>query len=61
MFFKALKAAGNRIVYAPRARVGETVPPERATLWYRLCLEYRIANSPLPKRAKQKRRTISAA
>lgn len=58
MFFKALKAAGNRIVYAPRARVGETVPSERATLWYRLRLEYRIANSPLPKRVKQKNRTI---
>lgn len=58
MFFKALKAAGNRIVYAPRARVGETVPRERATLWYRLRLEYRIANSPLPRRPKAKKRTL---
>lgn len=46
-FFRALHAAGNRIVYAPQAVVTETVPSDRATLWYRMKLEYRIALSPL--------------
>mgnify|MGYP000925312510 CR=1 FL=1 len=46
-FFRALHASGARIVYAPRAVVTELVPPERATLWYRLKLEYRIGISPL--------------
>jgi len=41
VFFRALKAAGFRIVYAPEARVSEMIPVERATLrylwwrWYR--------------------------
>ena len=58
IFFRALHAAGNRIVYAPRARVTELVPPERATLWYRLCLEYRIANNRLPERALPRKRKL---
>lgn len=56
-FFKTLHAAGCRIVYAPRAVVTELVPPERATLWYRMRLEYRIAISPLkakPRTAKSR-------
>lgn len=53
-FFRALHAAGARIVYAPRAVVTETVPPERANLWYRLRLEYRIALSPLAAKIKKK-------
>lgn len=48
MFFRGLKSAGARIVFTPRARVTEKVPAERATLWYRLKLEYRIANNRLP-------------
>lgn len=32
MFFRTLHAAGNRIAYAPRARVTELVPHKRATL-----------------------------
>lgn len=55
-FFKTLHAAGHRIVYAPSAIVRESVPPDRATLWYRMRLEYRIAISPL----KAKARTGSA-
>jgi glycosyltransferase involved in cell wall biosynthesis len=51
-FFQALHAAGSRIVYAPRAIVRESVPAERATLWYRMRLEYRIAISPLKAKAR---------
>lgn len=54
-FFRRLKAAGNRIVYAPRAVVKEFVPPDRATLSYRLRLEYRIAASPLAVKARKKK------
>lgn len=59
-FFGGLKAAGNRIVYAPRARVVERVPPERATIGYLMRVEFRIGNSPLSvpvekKRAKKRR------
>jgi glycosyltransferase involved in cell wall biosynthesis len=50
LFFRTLKAAGARIVFAARARVTETVPAKRATLWYRLELEYRIGNNRLPSR-----------
>lgn len=52
-FFRALRASGARIVYAPRAVVTETVLPERATLWYRLRLEYRIGISPLSANIKK--------
>lgn len=58
-FFRTLKAAGSRIVYASRARVTETVPPERATLRYRLKLEYRIANNRLPSRRKRNARNVA--
>jgi glycosyltransferase involved in cell wall biosynthesis len=51
-FFQALRAAGSRIVYAPSAIVRESVPAERATLWYRMRLEYRIAISPLKAKAR---------
>ena len=34
VFFRAIKAAGYRIVYAPQARVSEMIPVERATLHY---------------------------
>jgi glycosyltransferase involved in cell wall biosynthesis len=34
VFFRALKAAGHRIVYAPRAHVGDIIPPARARLGY---------------------------
>ncbi len=54
-FFRALHASGARIVYAPRAVVTETVPPERATLWYRLRLEYRIGISPLSVNLKKRK------
>ena len=54
-FFRRLKAAGARIVYAPRAVVKEDVPPERATLAYRLRLEYRIAASPLAAKVRKKK------
>jgi succinoglycan biosynthesis protein ExoM len=53
-FFRALYQAGNRIVYAPQAIVTETVPPERANLWYRLRVEYRIAINPLSAKFKKK-------
>ncbi len=56
MFFRSLKAAGSRIVWAPRARVGEAIPPERATFWYRLKVEYRIGNNPLPPPVDPKKR-----
>jgi glycosyltransferase involved in cell wall biosynthesis len=59
MFFRLLQAAGGRIVYAPRARVGEYVPPQRATPWYRLKIEFRIGNNPLPAPADPKRRRLS--
>lgn len=42
LFFRMLAASGSRIVYAPRARVSEVVPANRATAWYRLKLEFRI-------------------
>jgi glycosyltransferase involved in cell wall biosynthesis len=51
-FFQALHAGGARIVYAPGAVVRESVPPERATLGYRMRLEYRIAISPLKAKAR---------
>lgn len=59
LFFRTLKAAGARIVFASRARVTEKVPADRATLWYRLKLEYRIGNNRLPSRnTKRKKRKI---
>jgi glycosyltransferase involved in cell wall biosynthesis len=51
-FFQTLHAGGARIVYAPGAVVRESVPPERATLGYRMRLEYRIAISPLKAKAR---------
>lgn len=56
-FFQALHAAGSRIVYAPGAIVRESVPAERATLWYRMRLEYRIAISPLKAKARPPKAT----
>lgn len=56
VFFRALKAAGNRIVYAPKAVVREVVPKERATLLYRLELEYRVANNRLPPHRNKQRK-----
>lgn len=56
LFFRTLKAAGARIVFASRARVTETVPGSRATLWYRLKLEYRIGNNRLPSRDTERRK-----
>lgn len=56
MFFRSLQAAGYRIVWAPRARVGEAIPRERATFWYRLQVEYRIGNNPLPPPTDPKQR-----
>jgi glycosyltransferase involved in cell wall biosynthesis len=58
MFFRLLQAAGGRIVYAPKARVGEYIPPERATPWYRLTIEFRIGNNPLPAPVDPKRRRL---
>jgi glycosyltransferase involved in cell wall biosynthesis len=59
MFFRSLQATGGRIVFAPRARVGEYIPPERATPWYRLKIEFRIGNNPLPAPVDPKRRRLS--
>lgn len=56
MFFRSLQAAGYRIVWAPRARVGEAIPRERATFWYRMQVEYRIGNNPLPPPIDPKKR-----
>lgn len=56
MFFRSLIASGSRIIWAPRARVGEFIPPERATVWYRLKIEYRIGNNPLPQPVDPKKR-----
>jgi succinoglycan biosynthesis protein ExoM len=53
-FFRRLHAAGNRIVFAPAAVVVETVPPERANLWYRLRVEYRVGINPLSAKKKKK-------
>jgi len=58
IFFRALHAKGVRIVYAADARVTEVVPPERATLWYRLCLEYRIANNRVPAHQAPRKRKL---
>jgi glycosyltransferase involved in cell wall biosynthesis len=55
-FFRTLAAAGSRIVYAPRARVRETVPAERATAWYRLKLEFRIGYTRAAQREERKKR-----
>lgn len=41
MFFRALRAAGNRIVYAERAVVNEDVPLTRTTLGYLCRRSYR--------------------
>ena len=55
-FFRTLAAEGSRIVYAPRARVRETVPAERATAWYRLKLEFRIGYTRAAQREERKKR-----
>lgn len=55
-FFRTLAAEGCRIVYAPRARVRETVPAERATVWYRLKLEFRIGYTRAAHRQERKKR-----
>lgn len=55
-FFRTLAAEGSRIVYAPRARVSETVPAERATAWYRLKLEFRIGYTRAGQREERKKR-----
>jgi glycosyltransferase involved in cell wall biosynthesis len=48
LFFRALRRAGARLVYAERARVQEIVPPERATLRYLARVQYRQGHKPLP-------------
>lgn len=55
-FFRTLVAEGYRIVYAPRARVRETVPAERATVWYRLKLEFRIGYTRAAQGNRRKKR-----
>lgn len=55
-FFRTMVAEGCRIVYAPRARVHETVPAERATVWYRLKLEFRIGYTRAAQGARRKKR-----
>lgn len=55
-FFRTLVAEGCRIVYAPRARVRETVPAERATVWYRLKLEFRIGYTRAAQGERRKKR-----
>jgi glycosyltransferase involved in cell wall biosynthesis len=55
-FFRTLAAEGSRIVYAPRARVGEAVPAERATACYRLKLEFRIGYTRAAQREERKKR-----
>ena len=44
LFFRLLKRAGSRIIFAANARVCEKVPKERATLRYLMRLEYRLGN-----------------
>jgi glycosyltransferase involved in cell wall biosynthesis len=44
LFFRTLKHAGSRIVFAANARVCEKIPEERATLRYLMRLEYRLGN-----------------
>lgn len=56
VFFRTLKAAGARIVFASQARVTEKVPAERATLRYLLKREYRIGNNRLPPREVKRRK-----
>jgi succinoglycan biosynthesis protein ExoM len=46
VFFRAIQSAGHRIVYAPDARVRETIPLKRTTLRYLWQQWYRVgANS----------------
>jgi succinoglycan biosynthesis protein ExoM len=51
VFFRAIRAAGHRIVYAPDARVRDMVPVERANLrflwrrWYRVGVNARFKRS----------------
>jgi glycosyltransferase involved in cell wall biosynthesis len=47
LFFRTLRRAGARLVYAARARVDEIVPPERARLAYLARLQYRQGHKPL--------------
>lgn len=47
LFFRMLRRAGARIVYAASARVDEIVPPERATLSYLARYHYRQGHKPL--------------
>lgn len=48
LFFRTLKAAGARIVFAADARVREIVPPERARLGYLMRSEFRQGNKRFP-------------
>lgn len=54
LFFQHMNLAGYRIVYAANARVRETVPFERASLWYLCRASYRVGSNKLARKLRKK-------
>lgn len=52
LFFRQMKLAGCRIVYAEGARVGEIVPPQRATFAYLWRAHYKQGCNKVPRKLR---------
>lgn len=52
LFFRQMKLAGCRIVYAAGARVRETVPPQRATFRYLWRVHYKQGCNKVPRKLR---------
>jgi glycosyltransferase involved in cell wall biosynthesis len=52
LFFRQMKLAGCKIIYAAGARVHETVPPHRATFAYLWRLHYRQGCNKVPRKLR---------
>jgi glycosyltransferase involved in cell wall biosynthesis len=52
LFFRQMKLAGCRIVYAAGARVREAVPPQRATFRYLWRVHYKLGCNKVPRKLR---------
>ena len=60
LFFRQMKLAGCRIVYAAGARVREAVPPQRATLRYLWRVHYKQGCNKVPRKLRLERKGTGA-
>jgi succinoglycan biosynthesis protein ExoM len=61
LFFRQMRLAGCRIVYAERARVREIVPPERATFAYLWRAHYKQGCNKVPRKLRLEKKGAGAA